>query len=67
MCPCYGFPLLLSPSPHSANSATFRSPHTAGWFHIFIGCCMAYPLLARLHRHTLWLPHSGYGPVTARK
>ncbi|CAI9605262.1 unnamed protein product [Staurois parvus] len=24
----YGLPLLLSPSPHSAACATFRSPHT---------------------------------------
>ncbi|CAI9584843.1 unnamed protein product, partial [Staurois parvus] len=33
-------PIAASPSPHSAISATFRSPHTAGVFTFFvIGCC----------------------------
>ncbi|CAI9547907.1 unnamed protein product, partial [Staurois parvus] len=26
---------------HTLPCATFRSPHTAGGFHFFIGCCMA--------------------------
>ncbi|CAI9609150.1 unnamed protein product, partial [Staurois parvus] len=44
--------------------ATFRSPHTAGGFHFFIGCCMASHCCC-LHRHTV-APHSGFWPVTAQ-
>ncbi|CAI9553613.1 unnamed protein product, partial [Staurois parvus] len=60
----YGLPLLLSPSPHTLPCATFRSPHTAGGFHFFIGCCMASHCCC-LHRHTV-APHSGFGPVIAQ-
>ncbi|CAI9574556.1 unnamed protein product [Staurois parvus] len=49
---------------HTLPYATFRSPHTAGGFHFFIGCCMASHCCC-LHRHTV-APHSGFGPVTAQ-
>ncbi|CAI9575364.1 unnamed protein product, partial [Staurois parvus] len=46
-----------SPSPHPhLPCATFRSPHTAGGFHFFIGCCIGLPLLLPPHcgSVTLW-------------
>ncbi|CAI9616393.1 unnamed protein product [Staurois parvus] len=50
----YGLPLLLSPSPHSATLPLSESPHTAGGFHFFIGCCMASHCCC-LHRHNCGL------------
>ncbi|CAI9600511.1 unnamed protein product [Staurois parvus] len=50
---------------HTLPCATFRSPHTAGGFSIFvIGCCMASHCCC-LHRHTV-APQSGFGPVTGQ-
>ncbi|CAI9596654.1 unnamed protein product [Staurois parvus] len=50
---------------HTLPCATFRSPHTAGGFHLVIGCCMASPLLLPPPA-TLWLHTRGFGPVTAQ-
>ncbi|CAI9557250.1 unnamed protein product [Staurois parvus] len=50
---------------HTLPCATFRSPHTAGGFHFFKGCCMASHCCCLHHRHTV-APHSGFGPVTAQ-
>ncbi|CAI9553161.1 unnamed protein product, partial [Staurois parvus] len=77
MGPCTGLPLLLSPSPHSLPSATFRSPHTAGGFHFVIGLLSDYgpPIAAArpvichgpLYRLLMLLPgpECVMGPCTA--
>ncbi|CAI9581221.1 unnamed protein product, partial [Staurois parvus] len=62
--PLYGLPLLLSLSPHSAM-CHFQGLLTLLVVSIFvIGCCMAS--IAAASTATLWLPHSGFGPVTAQ-
>ncbi|CAI9536751.1 unnamed protein product [Staurois parvus] len=58
----YGLPLLLSPSPHSGHVPLFRSPHTAGGFH-FCHRVAVWPPIAAASTATLWLHHSGFGPV----
>ncbi|CAI9621326.1 unnamed protein product [Staurois parvus] len=49
---------------HTLPCATFRSPHTAGGFHFFIGCCMAshWPPIAAASTATLWLHTLGLWP-----
>ncbi|CAI9558064.1 unnamed protein product, partial [Staurois parvus] len=50
---------------HTLPCATFRSPHTAGGFHFCHRVLYGLPFAAA-STATLWLPHSGFGPVTAQ-
>ncbi|CAI9596653.1 unnamed protein product [Staurois parvus] len=60
----YGLPI-AAVSIATLCMCHFRSPHTAGGFHLVIGCCMASPLLLPPPA-TLWLHTRGFGPVTAQ-
>ncbi|CAI9567638.1 unnamed protein product [Staurois parvus] len=51
---------------HTLPCATFRSPHTAGWVPFCHRVLYGLPLLLPKSTATLWLPHSGFGPVTAQ-
>ncbi|CAI9539859.1 unnamed protein product, partial [Staurois parvus] len=60
----YGLPLLLSPSPHSAMCHFQVSSH-CWWFHFVIGFAV-WPPIAAASTATLWLPNTGFGPVTGQ-